>query len=76
MRNIPDISITRLPVAQESVQIQGLLIDLRKAVPSEKATTFVNNLNQLITEISVARKLPDRTTTIARRPNKKKGKRE
>lgn len=118
----PYIGIARLPVAQESVQIQGLLIDLRKeenatyvttlgldaylaelekendayialtstrtknratnkkesgetirkrldaqyedlvmlaqsfsvAVPSEKATTFVNNLNQLITETTTA----------------------
>lgn len=118
----PYIGIARLPVAQESVQIQGLLIDLRKAenatyvttlgldaylvelekennaymaltsqrmqnraankkesgetirkrldvqyddlvmlaqsfsvaVPSEKATTFINNLNQLIGETATA----------------------
>ena len=104
----PYIGIARLPVAQESAKIQGLLIDLRKdenisyvetlglaayldalekennayisltsqrtqnraankkesgvmlaqsysvAVPSEAATAFVNNLNQLITETTTA----------------------
>ena len=36
----PYIGIARLPVAQESVQIQGLLIDLRKA----ENTTYVTTL--------------------------------
>lgn len=36
----PYIGIARLPVAQESVQIQGLLIDLRKAENASYVTTL------------------------------------
>ena len=88
----PYIGIARLPVAQETAKIQGLLIDLRKgenatyvttlgleaylaelekennayialtsartqsraAQPSAAATTFVSNLNQLISETVTA----------------------